>query len=124
MRVRRLFGVWGLTLSCLALAAAAGGARFRSCAFEPPRPAPDFALPSRTEWGKTNLSPRWYALAFWRVVASIGASTSEGRSARLAQSHSPRRTRRLRVTALTDRPRACGRSRSSSSMALYRASLR
>jgi protein SCO1/2 len=43
--------LWGLALSSLALtflalAAPAGGASFRSGAFEPPRPAPDFALPA------------------------------------------------------------------------------
>ena len=45
MRACRLFGLWGLALSCLVMAAVpAGGEGFRSGAFEPPRPAPDFSL--------------------------------------------------------------------------------
>ena len=39
---------WALALSLVALAAPAGGAQFRSGAFEPARPAPDFVLPATT----------------------------------------------------------------------------
>ena len=44
MTPRRLLGLLGLALCGLAAAAPAHGAGFRAGAFEPPRPAPDFAL--------------------------------------------------------------------------------
>ena len=44
-----------LALFCVALAASAGGAEFKSGAFEPARPAPDFALPA-TSGGEFRLS--------------------------------------------------------------------
>ena len=44
--MRRLVASCALVLSCVAVAAVAGGATFRSGAFEPARPAPDFALPA------------------------------------------------------------------------------
>ena len=48
MKTRQLLASWALTLSCVAVAIPAGGVSFRSGAFEPARPAPDFALPATT----------------------------------------------------------------------------
>jgi protein SCO1 len=48
MSAQRLVTSWALALSCVALAAPAGGGGFRTGAFEPARPAPDFAVPATT----------------------------------------------------------------------------
>jgi protein SCO1 len=44
----KLLASWALALVCVAVAIPADGATFRSGAFEPARPAPDFALPATT----------------------------------------------------------------------------
>lgn len=46
MRMRQLLASCALALACVAFAAPVGGAGFRTGAFEPARPAPDFALPA------------------------------------------------------------------------------
>jgi protein SCO1/2 len=55
MTARRWLGLAALALCCLAPFAAGAGAAFRAGAFEPPRPAPDFALPA-TDGNEFRLS--------------------------------------------------------------------
>jgi len=89
-------------------------------AFDPDySPARGFLGPRRVTFGRSRVRES-------RTLGSVGAKAKWLSYPTNPTQTSPRNWlgRRLRVTPLTDRPRACGRSRSSSSVAPDQASLR